>query len=122
MIHFSDTEYSPFAYDWNLYLLQFWRKITSLTLLWFCISVVEPGRPAWRKIIQHFGDDILHEDQTLNRDKMAQIIFNDASKRRLLNSITHPEIYKSIVWSVIRLFLTGEKFSIDPFHIMRFDS
>ena len=71
------------------------------------ISVVEPGKPAWKKILHDFGRDILHEDGTLNREKMAQIIFSDADKRRLLNSITHPQIYKSMLRSLMKYLVTG---------------
>src|SRR5918997_801531 len=38
---------------------------------------------------EHFGEDIYTNDQ-LNRQKLAAIVFNDAQKLQLLNSIVHP--------------------------------
>jgi dephospho-CoA kinase len=40
-------------------------------------------------IIQHFGDDSYTEGH-LNRKYIASVVFNDAEKLELLNSITHP--------------------------------
>ena len=40
-------------------------------------EVVEPGKEAWQQIIDFFGRDILNEDQTLNRHKLAEVVFND---------------------------------------------
>ena len=70
--------------------------------------VVEPGKPAWKKIKQHFGDDVFNSDGTLNREKLGKIIFGDEAKRKLLNSITHPEIYKAMGWKVISYFFKGK--------------
>ena len=55
-------------------------------------SVVEPGQPAWGEIVDHFGDEVLNPDQSLNREKLAAVVFRDAEKRELLNRITHPRI------------------------------
>lgn len=38
---------------------------------------------------EHFGEDIYTNDQ-LNRQKLAAIVFNDAQKLQLLNSLVHP--------------------------------
>lgn len=57
---------------------------------YFSFLVVEPGKPVWKKIRQHFGDDVFNEDQTLNREKLGQVIFDDVEKRRTLNRLTHP--------------------------------
>lgn len=58
--------------------------------------VVEPGKPAWREIIEKFGKDILEHDDTINRKKLGEIIFNDEDKRKTLNEITHPRIIGKI--------------------------
>ena len=54
--------------------------------------VVEPGKPAWRDIIDRFGKNILKPDGAINRKKLGEIIFNDGEKRKTLNEITHPRI------------------------------
>ncbi|WP_404453832.1 dephospho-CoA kinase [Oceanobacillus kapialis] len=54
--------------------------------------VVNPEEPAYTKIVETFGESILHEDKSLNREKLGSIIFADASKREKLNSIVHPAV------------------------------
>ncbi|ELU00611.1 hypothetical protein CAPTEDRAFT_126614 [Capitella teleta] len=73
-------------------------------------EVVEPGKPAWKKIVRHFGLDILNEDGTLNREKLGEMIFSDASLRRKLNSFTHPAIMKSMLFSILCNFFKGRDF------------
>lgn len=55
-------------------------------------QVVEPGRPAWGEVVDHFGEAVLNPDRTLNREKLAEIIFRDPGERQVLNGITHPRI------------------------------
>ena len=38
---------------------------------------------------KHFGEDVYTNEQ-LNRSKLAAIVFNDAAKLELLNSLVHP--------------------------------
>ena len=57
-------------------------------------KLVEPEAPAWRRIVKVFGKDILNKDKTLDRKKLAGIIFEDTAKRKLLNSILHPLIIR----------------------------
>lgn len=74
--------------------------------------MVEPGKPAWHKIRQEFGSDVFLESKHLDRSKLSELIFNDIEKRRKLNSITHPDIYKEIYWQTIEYFLRGHSFII----------
>jgi dephospho-CoA kinase len=55
-------------------------------------EVVLPGKEAHREITAFFGKEILHEDETLNRAKLGEIIFNDNEKRQKLNEIVHPAV------------------------------
>jgi dephospho-CoA kinase len=55
--------------------------------------VEEPGRPAWREIVRHFGPGILNADETIDRRKLGAIVFADPGKRDLLNSLVHPAIF-----------------------------
>ncbi len=54
--------------------------------------VVEPGKPAWKNIVSFFGEQVLLEDKTLNREKLREIVFNDVEKRKMLESFIHPVI------------------------------
>ena len=56
--------------------------------------VVEPGKPAWRDITVYFGEQVLLQDKTLDRKKMAEIVFRDSEKRKKLESFVHPRIYE----------------------------
>jgi dephospho-CoA kinase len=55
-------------------------------------EVVEPGREAWLEIVDAFGRDVLQADQTLDRQKLRSLIFNDVAKRKKLESIIHPRV------------------------------
>lgn len=60
-------------------------------------EVVEPGEPAYKEIIETFGEDILHENKKLNREKLGYIVFSDEGKRKQLNSIIHPAIRQEMI-------------------------
>lgn len=55
-------------------------------------EVVEPGKNAWQEIVDYFGNEILNENRTINRQKLADIVFNDPLKLSKLNSIVHPAV------------------------------
>ncbi len=55
------------------------------------------GHPCFMKIIEVFGNSILTEERELNRKKLAQIIFQDESKRTILNNIVHPAIKQGML-------------------------
>ncbi len=57
-------------------------------------KLVEPDQPAWKRIFRIFGQDVLNKDRSLNRKKLGAIIFADAEKRKVLNSILHPLILR----------------------------
>ena len=55
-------------------------------------EAVEPGREAWQEIVAAFGAEVLQPDQSLDRQKLRTIIFNNPSARRQLESIIHPRV------------------------------
>ena len=55
-------------------------------------ELVEPHRPAWSELIKAFGQEILQEDGSIQRKKLADKVFVDPKQRRLLNQILHPRI------------------------------
>ncbi|RXI98515.1 dephospho-CoA kinase [Anaerobacillus alkaliphilus] len=57
-------------------------------------EVVEIGEPAYEKIIETFGADILAFDRNLDRKKLGTIVFNNEKQRLALNEIVHPAIRK----------------------------
>ncbi|MCF8104021.1 MAG: dephospho-CoA kinase [Desulfohalobiaceae bacterium] len=57
-------------------------------------EVVEPGKPAWKDIVDFFGERVLAADQSLDRQAVSEIVFQDAGKRKKLEEITHPRIFE----------------------------
>jgi len=55
-------------------------------------DLVQPDKPALKEIVDFFGDFILELDGTLNREKLAEIIFQDVNKKKALEVILHPKI------------------------------
>lgn len=77
-------------------------------LSFYVRAVVEPHTHAYSRIVYHFGPEILLENGEIDRQKLGQLIFADEEKRRLLNSITHPEIHKAMLKEILFYFLKGE--------------
>lgn len=69
---------------------------------------MEPGKPALKLIVSHFGKLVLQDDGTLDRAKLGSIIFADSEKRKVLNRCTHPYIQRTMLWEVLTSFLSGE--------------
>ena len=59
-------------------------------------EVVQKGLPAYRDIVGHFGTDILLPDGEIDRNVLADIIFNDPAEKKRLNSIVHPRVTKVV--------------------------
>jgi dephospho-CoA kinase len=55
-------------------------------------EVVEPDQEAWKDIVARFGPDVLKPDQTLDRQKLRTVIFNDPDARKELEAIIHPRV------------------------------
>lgn len=60
-------------------------------------EVVNPNEAAYDKIIETFGNGILRDDKTIDREKLGSIIFNDKSMREKLNNIVHPAVRKKMI-------------------------
>lgn len=57
-------------------------------------EVQEPGKPAWRDVVDFFGAEILQTDKRIDRNKLAAIVFNQPEKLKRLNTIVHPRIFE----------------------------
>jgi dephospho-CoA kinase len=55
-------------------------------------EVVEPGQPALAAIVREFGREVLAADGTLDRKRLAAIVFAAPERRKTLEAITHPAI------------------------------
>ncbi len=57
---------------------------------------MEPEGIAYNEIVEYFGKEILNSDNTINRKKLGNIVFNDKNKLNKLNEITHKHIYNYV--------------------------
>ncbi|SPQ22507.1 756576f5-dad5-4c05-9785-a918a671348e [Thermothielavioides terrestris] len=94
-------------------------------------QVVEPGTPAYRAIVAHFGPstpDLLvpadsengmpergphGKGRPLNRPALGRRVFGDDAQRRadraVLNAIVHPAVRRAMLRAVLRAYFRGER-------------
>ncbi|EKE85321.1 dephospho-CoA kinase [Idiomarina xiamenensis] len=60
-------------------------------------EVVFPGSPALAEIVEHFGNDVLQADGSLNRASLRQRIFANSSDKDWLNQLLHPAIRERLL-------------------------
>ena len=61
-------------------------------------QVVEKGRPALGRIVEHFGAGVLDADGNLDRAQLRKIVFADEAERKWLEALLHPLIFDEM-WS-----------------------
>ncbi len=59
-------------------------------------EILEPNGKAFPLVVEHFGEEILTPDRTINRKKLAGIVFCDKQKLELLNHLTHPAVFEEM--------------------------
>lgn len=70
-------------------------------------EVVEPGSEGFRRVVENFSDDMVLADGSLNRPRLASIIFSEPDKKRLLESLLHPLIRQAWLAKLELLKTTG---------------
>lgn len=60
-------------------------------------EAVETGTPIFQEIIQRYGNRVLLEDGSLNRQHLGEIIFGNAQERKWLESQIHPYV-RDLLW------------------------
>ncbi len=79
----------------NLFKQQFKIDIVDADIV--AREVVEPGTPGLNAIIQHFGQDITHDDNTLDRAKLREKIFSNPEEKAWINALLHPIIREKMI-------------------------
>ena len=79
----------------NLFKQQFKIDIVDADIV--AREVVAPGTPGLNAIIEHFGHDIVREDQTLDRAKLREKIFSNSDEKAWLNALLHPIIREKMI-------------------------
>jgi dephospho-CoA kinase len=60
-------------------------------------EVVKPGTEGLARIVETFGTGVLQADGSLDRAKLAEIVFADEEARGRLNAIVHPLVHEWMV-------------------------
>lgn len=55
-------------------------------------EVVAPGTPGLAQVVAEFGAEVLAPDGSLDRERVAALVFADDDNRRRLNAVVHPLI------------------------------
>ncbi len=53
-------------------------------------EIYEPGDPGHQAVVETFGEDVLDEDERIDRAALAAIVFSDDSQRRRLEQAVWP--------------------------------
>jgi dephospho-CoA kinase len=59
-------------------------------------DVVAPETDGLRMVVERFGREVLSADGSLDRDKLARLVFADPQARRDLEAIVHPLVYLAL--------------------------
>ncbi len=55
-------------------------------------QLMEPGQQVLAHVVETFGDHLLDETGRLDRQALADVVFNDDTAREQLNAIVHPAV------------------------------
>jgi dephospho-CoA kinase len=88
----------------------FFKELGAYIIDWdeLARDVIQPHLRAWKEIVEYFGKNFLNEDLTVNRQKLAEMVFSDKEKVAKLNQIVHPEVFREDER------ITNEIKSLDP--------
>ena len=64
--------------------------------------LMEPGGACYYTIVEKFGSSVLNGDQTINRSKLAKIVFASEALLGELNKIIHPRVKSYIVSEIAK--------------------
>ncbi|MBA4601633.1 dephospho-CoA kinase [Thermoactinomyces mirandus] len=59
-------------------------------------EAVEPGSEGLKRIVDHFGAEMLDDEGRLDRARLGAVIFQDPWKRKKLNRLLHPLIMQTM--------------------------
>lgn len=57
-------------------------------------ELTAPGEKLHRKIVKTFGPAILAADESIDRKRLAEVVFSDESNRQKLNKLAHPAVIR----------------------------
>ncbi len=72
-------------------------------------EVVAPGTEGLAAVVEAFGEEVRLADGSLDRARVAELVFTAPDKRKVLNAIVHPRIAALTAQKVAELAAAGEK-------------
>jgi dephospho-CoA kinase len=74
----------------------FFEELGAYVIDWdeLAREVVRPHSKAWKEISEHFGKRVLNADLTIDRQKLADIVFSNKRELAKLNQIVHPPVFQ----------------------------
>jgi dephospho-CoA kinase len=60
-------------------------------------KAVDPGTPGFDAVLETFGADVVSKDGSLDRGRLAELVFKAEEARRKLEAIVHPEVRRLFV-------------------------
>ncbi len=75
-------------------------------------EAVAPGSPGLVAVVARFGRTVLASDGTLDRGRLADIVFADAGARRDLEAVVHPIVYRAMAQWFAGLEIDGRRLGI----------
>ncbi len=62
-------------------------------------EAIEPGTSGFDEVVATFGEGILTEGE-IDRQKLGQIVFKDATERKKLEAIIHPRVQAALAQKI----------------------
>lgn len=75
---------------------------------------MEPDGVSYQGIIDYFGTEILQDDGRIDRGLLSKILFEDETKRKMINQLTHPNVLKQVLSELAK----EEERGVHPFAII----
>lgn len=63
-------------------------------------QLMEPGKKGYRRVVELLGTSFLNADGSIDRTKLAKLIFNDKESIEKMNSVIHPMAWKEIGYAI----------------------
>jgi len=71
---------------------------------------VEPGRPAFNKIVEHFGKSSVSKSGGLDRAFLRDRLIKNPGDKKILEDLIHPEVFRLLSYEEEKHLKAGEKF------------
>ncbi|HRZ86174.1 MAG TPA: dephospho-CoA kinase [bacterium] len=72
-------------------------------------EAIRPGTVAWRRIVAHFGSQVLGAGRVIDRKKLAALVFGSRHELKYLNGLVHPAVLKEVRVRIARCRREREK-------------